>query len=392
MTEELSVTYCRDIPKYRIFKMAKALKKYTNGVTVNFMCKQFDQGMFQGFYNDVQKVTYSKGSLSSRSYRIERHLAKRMLIHRGLIKRAIVKLETDIFHCLAEPYDLPSVVIKNSKKPVILDSQDFSGISSGIGNIPERTKRLERYCFENCDGIVHKGPPYEIEYYRENGYSIDCPELTYLDYCDEDLFQPTNAPKLSDEDGELHLVYTGQISPDPKFSYIYYIPLAKMLAKDRVHLHVYTNENMYRNAVAYKQLSQKEKYFHFHEPVNYSELSREVSKYDWGIWIHPVHGKDNVDRAVPQKNRVAIGNKIFSFMESGLPVVVSSHLEYGKTITERHGVGFSIRDEDLGSLKRKLENVRVSWYRKNVENERVRLSMRENIKHLVSFYRSLEKK
>lgn len=156
-------------------------------------------------------------------------------------------------------------------------------------------------------------------------------ELQFLLYCDEKLFVNVTK-KLSDEYGEIHLVYTGCISSNSEEKYIYFIPLARTMAKQQLHLHIYPSNlsgvknrdaNIYRE---YYELDKKEKYFHFHKPVPYKELSKEIAKYDWGLWIHP---EGVTYRTCPEKRKVSMGNKLFSYLEAGLPIIVSSHRAYG---------------------------------------------------------------
>ncbi len=388
MSEYLCITFCGEEPSPRAYKMAKGLKKYRN-IKVKCICNYFHKDLFPDLFDEVINLTFLKNNEKYNFLsRVEKKISKRVPFYNWKIQHLLEKFDTDIFHCIAAPYDLPALIIKYSNKKNILDSHDFAGISSGIENLPKKLREMERYCFENIDGIVHKGPKFEIEYYRKYGYKIDCPELTYLDYCDEDFFMPINSHKLSEEDGELHLVFTGSISSDLKYKYKYYIPFAKKLAKQQIHFHIYPNPYGIRTLDVYKELDKKEKYFHFHKPVSYRELSREIAKYDYGWWINQ---KFQSPGSTVDKWKVGIGNKLSCYLEAGLPILVSDHLEWGKEIIEKNRIGQSIKPNEIDNIGKKIESVNYSTLKKNVFKAREKLSIKKQVSKLVNFYENLIK-
>jgi hypothetical protein len=366
--------------------MVKGLKKYRN-IKLRCICQYFDEKLFGDLFDEVINLTFLKNNQKWNILsRVERRISERVPFYDWKVQKLLKRHETDIFHCLAEPYNLPALINKYSKNKTILDAQDFSGISTGIENLPKQTRDLERYCLENTDGIVHKGPKYEIEFYRKHGYKIDCPELTYLDYCDEDLFMPINSRKLSDDDNELHLVFTGGITSDPKLRFKYYIPFAKTLAKQKIHFHIYHNPYGIISLKPYIELDKKEKYFHLHKSVPYIELSKEIAKYDYGLWYHYPMVSDSVS---PMKRKVAIGNKLSSYLEAGLPVIIGDHTEYGKKIIEKFKIGFAINEQSLDSFNSIVKKYELRKLCENIAIARKEISIKENIARLVTFYNRL---
>ena len=376
----------------RIYKQAKALKEI-NQYKLLLICEKCDYDLLKDVFDEVIFFGFLKSKNNNPLSRSCNYASNKMFkFDEKKLKRIVnsINIDVDIFHTHAEPNNIPRIVIENSTKPVVFDEQDFTGISSGIEKLDTKTKEDEKYCFEHADGIVRKGPPFEIDYYRQHGYKIDCPEIQWLDYCDESLFADTNTTKLSDEDGELHLVYTGTISPNKKNLYKYFIPLGGELAKQNIHLHIYpaSLEFEYLISKEYMELDRKEKYFHFHKPIPYEKLGVEIAKYDWGVVDASIVLPVNFEgvRLTKERKRTAIGNKAFGYMEAGIPVIVSRMYTAYKDIIEKNQIGFSMDKDELNKLGKILKEHDYQKLKENVRNVRKILSLSKQIKYLDMFY------
>lgn len=375
--------------RIRIYKQAKALKERKR-YRLSLICEKCDYDLLKDVFDDIEFYGFLKSKDSnflSRSCnygfnKIFRYDEKKL---KGIIN----SIDADIFHTHAEPNNIPRVVIENSDKPVVFDGQDFTGISYGIENLDRKTREDEKYCFEHADGICHKGSEFEIDYYRGHGYKIDCPEIQWMDYCDEDLLVDMNTKKLSEEDGEIHLVHMGTVSKNLKYRYKYLIPLGKKMAQQKIHLHIYPGNALeYRTAKEYLELDRKEKYFHFHKPLLYKELNKEIARYDWHS-----HILENFvgPMFTPEKQRVSMGNKLFSALEAGIPMIVSHHLECIRELTERYKIGIVVKDEDLNGLREIIENYDYKDLQRNVLRARKELSLRNQVHRLEEFYNKITK-
>ena len=247
MSERKKVVFVPRRSRIRLYKIAKAVRESREYETV-LICEQsyFDDKLFDGLFDEV--FFYSKSNVFRRS-RIYKYLTKIFVISPGLqnMIRLINAVNPDLVHAFCEPYDHIERILKQTTFPVIMtDGADFSGISTGIDQLDNRTRTQEKYCFENVHGLAYKGPQYVTEYYRKFGYDIKCPELTWMDMTDEDLF--TSSDKNNEE---LHVVYTGNVSTDPNKKYCYYIPLAKQLAAQKIHFHVFANPYQYKTSKDY---------------------------------------------------------------------------------------------------------------------------------------------
>ncbi len=384
-----TVCFVRREASIRVYKQAKALKKGKRYRTV-LLCEKCDQSLFGDVFDEILFYNFTGSKNKSLIYRAVNYGLNRTLgyAEKNLAKK-VRSIEADIFHAHAEPNSVPRIVMGHSGRPVVFDAQDFSGISYGIENLDQGTREDERYCFEHAAGICHKASPFEIDYYRQHGYSIKSPEIQWMDYCDADLFADPSTRKLSEDDGELHFVHTGTVSNDPKYRYKYLIPLGKALAKQGMHLHIYpANAYEYRTYKEYHAMARTEKRFHFHAPVQYILLNKEIAKYDWHSHILENYAGPMF---TPEKQRVSMGNKLFTALEAGLPMVVSSHLECVRELTENHKIGFAIKDEELPRLKEMMARCDYGDFKKNVLKARETLSLRNQVRRLEDFYGEVER-
>jgi hypothetical protein len=390
-----TICFVKQNPQVRIYKQAKALKK-TGRYRLILIAQRYDKKLFSDVfdeiidfgseYNYVPKLGFN---FFGKNITVSKILNRIFKFDERSLARIIKEIDADLFHAHAEPNNIPKIVMENATKPVVFDAYDFSGISSGIENLNEKERIAEKYCLEHADGIVRKGPPLEIEYYRQHGYKIKCPEIQWLDYCDENLFVDMSTKKLSEEDGEVHLVYAGNICVDPKYAFCYFIPLGIQLAKQKIHLHLYSNPYQYATSKEYLELDKKEKYFHFHNPVPFTELSREIAKYDYGSVISE---NVNSDRFTDEKKKVAHGNKIFGYLEAGLPTIVSKHWEWMKETVEQYKIGFSIGESEINKLAEILKKISYENVVNNVNIARKDLSLSAQSGNLVEFYDEVVKK
>ncbi len=383
-----TIVFVRAKPSVRIYKIAKALRKSTDYELI-LICRtlSYDANLFKDLFDQIffYSTVFKFSKQSDLSF--NKWWNKKLKLGYRKVIKILNQINPTLIHTMAEPYNIIAYLIQNSKVPVILDANDYTGISTGLENLDMKTARLERYCLEYADGISHKGPDYEIDYYRQHGYKITCPELRWMNYCDEDLCVDTPQKKLSESDGEIHFVYTGLIANNPELKYIYYIPLAKKLARQKIHFHIYPKfaeqRLSYESYKKYIDLAIKEKYFHFHRPLSLKDLIKEISLYDWGLWIHSA---DISVRTHPEKVMTGSGNKIFSYLEAGLPMIVSSSRIYGKKIIEEYNIGFAIDDSDWDKFDKLIKDRDYSRLKKNVLKVRKELSMQNQSHKLVSFY------
>jgi virulence-associated protein VapD len=386
--KKATIVYVPRRSRIRLYKIAKAAK-LSNEFKLILVCEEnyYDKELFEGLFDEV--IFYNKRNVINKS-KIYKDITKKLKYSSGLnnLIKIINNIKPDLVHAFCEPYDHIEKIIKETNYPVIMsDGADFSGISSGIENLDKKTKKQEKFCFENVEGLIYKGPKQVTDYYRKYGYKIKCRELTWFDHTDEDIFV-NHINKLSQKDNEIHTVFTGHISTNPKIKYCYYIPLAKILAKQKIHLHIYPNPNQYKTSNDYLKLDKNEPYFHFHKPLPMKKLINEIAKYDWGIWIH---SEETTIRTTKEKIKTGIGNKMFTYLEAGLPIIVSDSRLYGVEIVIGNNLGFKINDKEWVNLKTLIKHQNISQLINNIKIKRKELSIQSNKSKLAGFYNEILK-
>ncbi len=383
MAEKPTIAFVPRRSRIRPYKIAKALRSLGNYRLV-LICEEafYDPELLDGVFDEV--LFFKKKTPLAR-YKYSKVLDDRFNPKFSRLGQLVEKVSPDLIHAFCEPYDHIQFLLKQFNIPVVMsDGADFSGISAGIENLDRRTREQERFCFEHVAGICHKGPEYELQYYRDHGYAVHCPEIRWFDHCDADLFaSPDEVTRLSQKDGKTHIVYTGLVSESPKKRYINYIPLAYELDRQGVHFHIYSNPYLNKTSDRYQALDRELEHFHLHDPVPYKTIHREIAQYDWGLWWHEPTLEKRVIRA---KQKVAIGNKMFSYLEAGLPIIVGDHNEGGRPLIEAEGIGITMNRDDYSRLQERLESVDKERMDQEVIRARTKFSLSKNAGRLRDFY------
>ncbi len=308
---------------------------------------------------------------------------------RKRLASTIRELDCDLLHVFGTWNDMARTVIETASCPCIYDVYDFAGIRKGVGGLPKRGRNDERFCLEHADGIVTKFPDEILGYYRGLGYQLPGKILHYMDYCDDTSWITLEENRARPE--QWHLVQGGGVSPASwprrEHGYQQYHEVARSLAKQGVHFHIYPNPTLGRllhQYACYRDLAKQEGCFHFHDPLPFAQFRKTISGYHWGAWIHPPEA--------PQLAKYywyGIGNKLTVYLEAGLPLVANRELLFGSSIVEANDIGVTFDFADLDRLGERLDAADWSRLRENVGRFREQHSIGRQCHRLVSFYETL---
>jgi tetratricopeptide (TPR) repeat protein len=263
------------------------------------------------------------------------------------------KFNPKIFHVFATwNYTMPAMLIRNKPGKIVLDDYDVMAgmVKRGIarreypGNL-----ELERFCLENADGICCRGLEQQFAK-RHMGYRYKGKILFLLDGCWSNTADAVNRfPKI--DDGHVHFVYCGNISPKLTGPYNYHHYVALLLSRHKIHYHIYPYYAHYTPIlkVMFHDYVIKNGgnpgYIHIHHPVPADDLIREISRYHYGLhlmWPNPMANMDDF----PYELRgfdYGSTNKIFDYIDAGLPIFVHKG-KLQKFLVERYGNGRAISD------------------------------------------------
>lgn len=384
-----SILFIESSPTDMLAKMAQVLKKKgykTNLITLmgntksNFLRESYEKlipldfKFFKINFNNLPKIMlYGFGKFQNLINLLKQinNLKPNLIIVRTtpnwlcfLIKKYFKKIPIIYF-----PYDIRSFCYKDLSEAKIF-------------GIPKFEIAAEKWCFENCDGIIHKGEDKELSYLNEKilgKVHIKSPSIHFLPYCISNLIIPLKNKKISKK--EINMVFVGHIGLSESW-----VKSIKMVLKNKIHLHLYgktanlSDKDSSRSKEYQNFLNNK--YFHLHSQVDQKDLSKEISKYDYGIWMgyYDIWAKNIT---------TCTGNKLASYLEAGLPIIYFRNHDYIGRILKKYGAGIGI--EINTDLKKLLLKQNYKKLLKNIEKARKDLLMEKHIPRLEVFFKEVIK-
>ena len=196
----------------------------------------------------------------------------------------------------------------------------------------------------------------------------------------KEYFGRDYSPKLSSDDGGIHIVITGRmigISPE----------MIKELSDNNVHIHLYTANYYEANGglnETYHQLAPK--HFHIHRHVTGFDWTKEFSKYDAG-WLHG-HTSSNYGNLLHATwDDLNLPARISTYAAGGLPLILpenKNHLVASNQIADDLGIG--IFYSDIQDLIRQLKNEHILRQAAcNMLKHRLRFSFDYHVGDFLSF-------
>lgn len=357
-------------PRVDMAKKADALKQ-TGKYRVRSLCFKATSDVLDGFFSQYFDEVMTYTNLADLLY-------------------FLLALKPDVI--IARPKsNIAALAIIFSGSPVVFNLYDIECVAVAEEHKDNKyqdplTIEAEKFCFENADGIIHKGSEDEIDKYISPKYKIKAPILHFYPCCWERYFAPENTQKLSGKDGVPHLVYTGLIAPpsaDKKTTgQGQFTTMIGPITKQQIHLHLYYNPETGVNDAYYKEyfdLAGNNPYFHFHSPLAYDRLCNEAATYDYGFIVHDTRG---AIWSEIQYN-ISMANKIFTYLEAGIPIIAGNNNKAIADFVTEQRVGIVVDPTDLSGLSEILNRVDYQELRLNVLRARNKYSLEKNIPRLV---------
>jgi hypothetical protein len=247
----------------------------------------------------------------------------------------------------------------------------------------------EKACMAEADGVIaHSLEPAEGFRRYRIPHGKRPPTLFFPLYCDDDRFI-AGVPKISDT--EIHLVYAGGGSHrDPRyFGNIQFFGLIDTLTKQGLHFHVYPSPTtLEADRIEYEQVAMNNALFHYHQPVAQEQLPGELARYHIGIHLGFVNDAEH--RQSSAKYRLCTTLKLFNFVESGIPVVVSENLEFQSWMLRRYGAGVPLERNQLLQLGTFLDGLMDAGIRERMTKGREAVALSRHVPRLLLFYAQIK--
>lgn len=370
------IVFIEYFPMIVTFKIAKYLRDSGKYETVLISFNKVDRKFFETGYDKIINLEISqKFSFKNLFFFIKKMLSK---------KRAKFFSEIKSLH----PYIIQvnnldlltwfSLFLIDARVPKIYYAYDILAFYRKKFSLRENfLKKIEKYYFQNMGGILHKGPKEELTFLD---YPVNAPDLSLLPGCLEEW---THTPKEKSMK-EIHLVVAG-----PPLEGSYYAHSFKNIIKDitfqKIHVHTYGKSLI--NDEYFLNEEKNNFYFHYHDRVDPKELNKEISKYHYGLV------PDFFNKTInPLWYKTGIPNKMFNYLEAGLPTVVTKDLRASAEIVKKHKIGICIDYKDIKELRSILDNLNYENLQKNVRIAQKELSIDRITKDLENFYEKIAKR
>lgn len=362
-----------------------ALISIIGNVDTDFLRKSYDRRInfdfkyFKINFKNLHKIVgygLKKFSMGAKAFFAIKKLKPYIVIGRSNPSWILVLFKTIFFRkypFVYFPYDIRSSLYK-----------DTNQIKKA--GVPDFEIKSERFCFENSDGIMHKGAKNELEHLNEKilkkRIKINCPKIYFFPYCLKELMVPvTIENKLSKKDKQIHLVYAGTIVISEEW-----IKTINMIISPKIHLHFYGKTANLSKEEYYGRIKKQytnllnHKFFHLHSSTNQMNLSKELSKYDLGIF-----GLGEKE----QYQKDSTGNKISSYLEAGIPIFNLKHYEVIAKLVKKYKIGINMNFSEITNLQKILKKQNTQDMLNNIKKAREELSMGKNMPRLERFFKEV---
>jgi len=306
-----------------------------------------------------------------------------VILDRENLERSIHELteryEPDIIHSHNAPDFLTvSAVNAVDDTPVVHGTHDPLNMRKMGYYADDDEERIREYAEEEkmanerSDGRIYVTEGVR-DYMQKRYGSNPGPNLVFHNYVSSDMIPTEFARKLSDEDGEIHIVYAGTITSQIKGHHYDLREIFREIAERGFHIHIFAA----REDDAYRRLAEENKLIHYHGHLDQRALMQELTRYDYG-WagFNDAMNKEHLDITLP--------NKAFDYIACGLPILTLPHKALSEFV-EEHQVGVVI--DELDEMKGRLVEARA--LRENVLKKRYEFTIEKNISRLIGFYANL---
>jgi glycosyltransferase involved in cell wall biosynthesis len=243
------------------------------------------------------------------------------------------------------------------------------------GKLAEYRKE-ERNACEKSDGRIYATE--QIKKYITLHYDIDGEEdLVFYNYALESMMPYFFKEKLSSRDNQIHIVYVGCLTSIVKDNHYDLRNIFSQIAAQGFHIHFYpASDEITESNKTYQRVAENSQFMHYHSPMEYERLLYEMTQYDFG-WAGFNDAKNG------RHLDIAIQNKVFDYISSGLPIL-SYPYKAMQSLIKKNGIGLIINN--VNELANALRTVDIEGLRARVMQARHRLTVESHISNLLEFY------
>jgi glycosyltransferase involved in cell wall biosynthesis len=360
----MKILFLQQQPCIRALKYAEGLRSTKDDVKLIFAYTHKTLTQFYGYGDE----------LFDRMIKLE----KKKLTPQ--IRKLIYTENIDIVHSHNAPdfLTLSAIEASRGRIPIIHDIHDLISIrNTPYGTLDPKGQHvleIERRAVTECNGLIFVTSG--VKDACESAYPIDQkPTLVFPNYVPRRLMPSALRRKLSENYGEIHIVYEGSLDSVNLGGHYDLKDIFKAIADQEIHIHIYSSkENPDYNAFA-----DGNSYIHYHGHLDTKKLLQEITQYDYG-WagFNTARNKEHVD--------TVLSNKVLEYISCGLPVISFGHKTQQEFI-EENGIGIVI--DEIGELSSRLrEEPELNKIGSRVLECRQYFTIEDKIRQVLDFYKS----
>ena len=95
--------------------------------------------------------------------------------------------------------------------------------------------------------------------------------------------------------------------------------------------------------------------------------------------------------SLEEHNQTRLPTKVFTYLEAGLPILISEEFQYVAMLVKEYEIGIVISRKDLDNLHEIINSYDIGKLRDNVKKARKELSMDKHIGRLITFYEQVHR-
>lgn len=247
--------------------------------------------------------------------------------------------------------------------------------------------KQEKECFKSVDGVIARSNELKELFIRN---SITTPIEVFEDRCSEEYFQKVKLNNLPKRD-DWSLVYAGMVFPSshlPEYSFPQFMSLAQSFKKEKIHFYIYPGQNHEYRYPDYEMESKNNDYFHMKRAENFIAIRKTLTQYDFGLVAF--NPPENYKMFSKEHFKHIIHAKFHTYLEAGLPIIVSPVFEREAKIIEEAQAGIVFNGDGPEGLREIIENVDILKMRKNVIQLRDSFNATNQGSRLLSFINKIE--
>ncbi len=328
----MKIVFIGATPQARVYKQVIALKRKYK-IEISLICFRYDEILFKGVFDKV--TILPKGDPFSQ---IVEYLNTNKL---------------DVIHLFSDKLSIANAIIQ-SKIPYIFDPYDYFLEQENISK--EELLTHWRIITSNANAILLR---YD-ENIKNNSFfkqlNLENKLIVQMyDYCLEDYF----IKKLQIRENRIvHIGYVSKISASEAFSATKFhkvaLTVAPIIPYD-IFCSLWSDEFELLKKEYITVKNQLKDSFNLYPTLSQQELNKRISSYKYGSYIHDPIVK-NINTAYI---KCSVGNKIFNYLEAGLPIITTSELEASSNFVKKYKIGFCL--ESMYCLKDNIKNIELSY-------------------------------